>query len=529
MSTPAPGWIVSGADATDGLDLLALRAPTMRIGNALLDGITTITPSVRYFSLVTWITLRYWQSGGEDSRRGYLAFARHLEAAFVLGNLRVAPGTRGLIGSEAFTAPEAMSACALDIQVRALGTNVYRGPAEQLGLLISSTAAAVPHLTESRGLPLAMAVEATVGQTALGRRLSQSPLPSSATMDELTEFGQLFRVNNFPPEEKALLLSAILPPYPATPMERRRLATYGAFLACAAGGQPPDEYRQMLTEAVRRKLALPPLLRPILDGWNLYLVRDVLAVVHEFAFHAAIQVLPRGAVYADQTEILRESFQNTTEIDAALGGLGLIEPGENWQAIPFMELDRRVQVLTSRSERVKQGLRFWDDGLQEPGLILAAKAPGVAPALLPVAYLLVERRVGEGVKACDPTFLALSHEGAARLGLEQGVFPRLERFRAGDISFGQAAAELMAVTVEQHLQTSWGRLADSGNDVSVMLTDGSRWAYRKNFYPGQMDSRLSQVRNWTQQLGLLTAQGLTIEGEDALRGIQAALSTPEPA
>ena len=130
MTMVAPEWIESGANVTDGLDLVALRAPTMRIGNGLLDGITTITPSVRYFSLVSWITYRYWKRGGEDSRSGYLAFARRLEAAIVLGNLIAAPGIRGLIGSEVVPQMEDGGDISLDIQVRALGTNVYRGPSE---------------------------------------------------------------------------------------------------------------------------------------------------------------------------------------------------------------------------------------------------------------------------------------------------------------------------------------------------------------------------------------------------------------
>lgn len=55
MSLPsdilAPSWINSGAVIAGGLDLLGLRLPVQFIGSTLLDGITTITPSVRYIAL----------------------------------------------------------------------------------------------------------------------------------------------------------------------------------------------------------------------------------------------------------------------------------------------------------------------------------------------------------------------------------------------------------------------------------------------------------------------------------------------
>ena len=42
-----PEWVNSGAVITGGLDLLGLRLPVQFIGGTLLDGVTTVTPSVR--------------------------------------------------------------------------------------------------------------------------------------------------------------------------------------------------------------------------------------------------------------------------------------------------------------------------------------------------------------------------------------------------------------------------------------------------------------------------------------------------
>jgi hypothetical protein len=62
----APTWVSSGAVITGGLDLLGLRLPVQFIGGTLLDGVTTVTPSVRYLAFRAWLIRRYGQSGQPD-------------------------------------------------------------------------------------------------------------------------------------------------------------------------------------------------------------------------------------------------------------------------------------------------------------------------------------------------------------------------------------------------------------------------------------------------------------------------------
>lgn len=54
-----PQWVETNASVVQGHDLLGLRNPVQRIGNSLIDGVTSITPSVRYISLCAWITYEY--------------------------------------------------------------------------------------------------------------------------------------------------------------------------------------------------------------------------------------------------------------------------------------------------------------------------------------------------------------------------------------------------------------------------------------------------------------------------------------
>ena len=58
MTLPAPDWISFQADRAEGLDLLGLR-PVQQIGNQRFDGVTTVTPKLRYLSVLAWIIWRY--------------------------------------------------------------------------------------------------------------------------------------------------------------------------------------------------------------------------------------------------------------------------------------------------------------------------------------------------------------------------------------------------------------------------------------------------------------------------------------
>jgi hypothetical protein len=56
--------VESEAKEVSGLDLLGLRAPAEAVANRLMNGVTTVTPAIRYFSVRAWLTLRYLKLGG---------------------------------------------------------------------------------------------------------------------------------------------------------------------------------------------------------------------------------------------------------------------------------------------------------------------------------------------------------------------------------------------------------------------------------------------------------------------------------
>ena len=88
MPQPIPDWVSFDADETEGLDLLGLRAPVQAIGNELFNGVTTVTPKLRYLSLISWIIWRYSQARLPDAWTPFEQFASAQEAAVVIANAR---------------------------------------------------------------------------------------------------------------------------------------------------------------------------------------------------------------------------------------------------------------------------------------------------------------------------------------------------------------------------------------------------------------------------------------------------------
>jgi hypothetical protein len=154
-----PDWINSGAVITGGLDLLGLRLPVQFIGGTLLDGVTTVTPSVRYLAFRAWLIHRYGQTGRADSWQAFTDFAARIESALVLSNLVHAPSLSGLIGSD--EALERLAKGEPRVQISSLvkspASTIYTGPSDQLGIS-KMRDNAVPGLVFERGVPLAQSV-----------------------------------------------------------------------------------------------------------------------------------------------------------------------------------------------------------------------------------------------------------------------------------------------------------------------------------------------------------------------------------
>ena len=146
--------------------------------------------------------------------------------------------------------------------------------------------------------------------------------------------------------------------------------------------------------------------------------------------------------------------------------------------------------------------------------------------LLPIAWYLCRKRAGDLNIEQFPHLELLSRNGAARIGLNQVILPELQKWEESDPSLQEVVGWLIKRSVDQHLRIAWSRMfTDMDRDVSVLLTDGNKWMFRKVFYGGRTDSRIRVAIGWLRQLGLIDKSGATDKGKDALQRGYNALAT----
>ncbi len=530
-SLSAPDWISSGATITGGLDLLGLRLPVQTIGGSLLDGVTTVTPSVRYLALRAWLIYRYGQRGGADSWLKFNDFAARIESALVFGNLLEDQSIGGLIGSDQALERLARRDSHVQIErlVRSPATTIYTGPSDQLGIT-QSRGSALPALVEERGLPLARAVDQRLATTRLIERLILDDNFGATSLDELREVGSNVRIDQIPDDESELLLAAIMPTNPR-PTEWNRIRTYAALLVLATQRKSAPSEVNFFDAACSPGRFGNDLVDEVADGWVTYCVRDAIAVTQEGVLAAVMgEVLAQpggGLTGVDRSVVIEALMERVGEHDSALRDLDLISSGESVADLEFRGLEDRLRSRLFDAG-ARPGVVRWSDRLVEPLLYRRSLKSGAGVlSLAVVAWVMAGLRVGDAVREDRPEYRSLSHQGRRRQGIREVVLPELERFRRENRPLREVAADMAVRTVQQHLQITWSRLqVDLTRDVALLTSEGSKWFARsKSFVAGRTASRIQQAIGWLQQLKLIDASGITADGARVLQRALATLAT----
>ena len=533
-SAPAPEWVELGATPNRGLDLTGLRLPVQAIGNSLLDGITTITPSIRYVSFYSWIALSYLNARRPDNWRSFRSFAEPIETAVAIGNIlrnRQVTGVVGAIGA-ARAVDSAADPAPLTALVEQSAANIYFNPCLQLKFLMAPKIE-VPGLSTERGVPLAEFIGRAVGKTRLGARFSSREVISDATLSDLEEFGEVTYIAGISEQESELLINGLLPVTPKSDEELRRIGTYGCVLGIAdiLGGVPAED--DFFEEAQQVNSRLPQALQGVLNGWFRYLIRDSVAVGHEYLLQELTQALlmvSQSRTGVPSNEVIGALLQDVPTQNDALDAIGLLQPGENAHDLTFSQLYSRIDASTARDRIVDQGLSRWSGPISELALIAAIRSsPAKAFALLPVIWCVAAIRASSWPNPFSNPFDGRGGIGWNSIGVHEVISPTVKKFTDENWRLNRVMAELALRTIEQHLRVSWSRMAvDVGHDVALMTTEGDRWQPRPgekhvtNYRAGRSASRISQVINWLQQLNLIDKTGLTSRGKTAY---QRALST----
>ena len=530
-SLQPPEWIRSGAEITGGLDLLGLCLPVQFIGGTLFHGVTTVTPSVRYLAFRAWLIHRYGQTGQADDLDTFTAFAARIESALVLGNLTQDRAISGLIGAD--QALVRLDAGTSEVQVSSLvkspASTIYTGPSDQLGLS-KTRDNLVPALVDTRGLPLALAVQQRLARIPLLERLVSEPNLTQAALDDLRELGAVVRIDQIPDDERELLLAAIVPTKPL-PKERARVGTYAALLALAAKKKARPTEGDLFDAACSMNRFDEPILDNVAVGWTFYGVRDAIAVTQEAVLAAVmgeIMASPDGGLAGvARKQVVGALMERVEEHDSAMRDLGLLSAAESVTSLSFQDLQRRIEDHVSANSVTSHGVKRWPDKLIEPLLYKRALKSGAgALSLAVVAWVLAAARVEDAVRENNQQSGSLSYQGWRRLGLRDVILPELERFQRENRPLREVAAELAYRTVQQHLQITWSRLqVDLRRDVALLTAEGNQWFSRgKAFAAGRTASRIQQTLGWLGQLKLIDAEGITADGDVVLKRAFAVLA-----
>lgn len=526
-SPPPPSLVVTPWSGSRGQDLLGLRAPAERIANALMDGVTTISPLVRYLSFRSWVIRRYAELGGPNRRADFYGFAGKCEAALVMGHKVAGEPTTFLIGSRE-AGKEVLAGGPLSVRrlTANLAVDAYSGPSQDLSIGIPI--APVPGLSTERGLPLAEAAGQVLDHEPALAQIEVSAEPQPLDREEAAALAAAFPMRAPAGRERDLLVGAVCPPSPR-PGEFGRLAAYCYLLHLAGevGGHAIQE-ADVFRSAILGEDATPPALRGVADGWLRFLVRDLMAAVHERAVAVVLDLLQEShqLTLDIETIVRRLADLDTSSVYGSLG-LPPLDPGR-----PISELVDAVRERCAPG-RERSGLARWPGDLDEASLMdaLAARPGPETLALLPVAWILAFERARPGLGDLALSVDARSGAALGRLGLAEFVAPAVRGWRDSGERIGDVVAALARRSVDQHLSIAWFRMqADPSRNVSLIVSDGSSWTAVRPLGPGRATSRLYQAIYWLEQLGLADDGGTTTDGravlERGLRSLEAGEDRP---
>lgn len=526
-----PGWVDCEAKPNEGLDLLGLRNPVQRIGNAILNGITSITPNIRYLSLRSWIIWRFSQSGLPASWKSFQDFSNRVECAITLGNVLVGDTSTAIVGSD--KAKEILSSRTKELKLERLvksqtAVDIYASSCSDLGISFDSEIG-VAGISKELGLPLAKVVENQVSATAFGSSLKGDPQLAKVPREYLAEFGKAVQLSRISNPEKEPLIAALFSrsPFESPETYQGRIATFGILLSLA------DRYGGDLTEdeffkaCVHPPTYLSPVLTSYLDRWVGYLVRDMIAVVHEFIFSELLQIIEpicgRNGFTTIETA-KRKMLSREKGFKNILRSVGLDIRSNSIGDMPFVEFRKRIDAVLGRVSEYPTGLCRWKKSLlTEQNIInLAMDDYEHTLALAPMAWLIARKRIKTEERSW--IYQALSDEGHSRLGLRQVIVPTLAKWERENYSLRKVWDDLVETTVQQHLRISHDRLRiNQKRDVSCVALSEERLSYKQGMRPGRTLSRIPQAIGWLIQLGLIKEDGLTVRGKAELQRILTSL------
>ncbi|MBC8214239.1 MAG: hypothetical protein H8E71_06350 [Candidatus Marinimicrobia bacterium] len=518
-----PEWIDNDTQLAGGLDLLGLRNVAQSISNYCLNGITTISPQVRYLGIRSWILLMYARCQLPDDYSTFLKFGARLESAVAIGTLLNNPNMTGVVGGtkaseiidkgESLIEPERL--------VQQLALNMYTGPSTDLGVAFHRDSG-ITGLTKERGQLLADAIMEKVKNTHIVKKILATKQVEFYTQEELLELGIILTIDNIPLDEREILLDIVMPKDEGIngwENDIRRIATYTLLLQQAKESKALPTVDNFFDRVINPSHNHKECLDEILDGWLGYLIRDSIAVVHENTLKVIVDELNEVSNKSiSRVNAVNTCLNNVNSIISMLKSVELLGDDEDYEELHISDVINKIGSAINLKDSDSLFQRWSHLRITEQYLIKEIQSNSVGSiALLPVVWILSYFRLNGVIPEDNLLVARLSRGGWGRIGLKEVIFPTIESWKSDNPKFHQVLADLLSRTIDQHVRISWSRMAtDLSKDVSVLKVDGDKIQFRKDFYSGRTASRLKETIGWLKQLKLIDKNGLTNDGEDAL-------------
>lgn len=512
-----PTVVSSKVEETSGQDVLGLRNPAERLALAMLDGVTTISPLIRYLTLRSWVIHRYATLGGVNSREAFMRFASKCEAVMAVSKYRSGSAGGNIVGIK-------KAAASVDVEngvfiaspfTDSTAFNQYGGPSSDLGLSLPITP--INQLTQERGLPLAIAVEDLLTNSTVLGKVDVTSERQEFALSDADYLADVFTLEVPTELDRELLLNTVLPAFPSD-SELPRMATYGLLMHLANRGINEFDASGVLNAiSLMPREQITEVLKPAQVGWMRFLVRDMIVVAHEHAAAGVLDILSQHGGSLSRDELYRQVTEEICSTDLEEDLYSGIEPD-----MPFSQMMHTLRSACIPNGK-DRGLSFWEHPISESNLIsyLETKKPtGQRLLVLPIcwglALLRTEPGVGSGVSLDK-----LSGASRARYGIDAVVSPRIQKWKSSGQSVKEIAAEMALDSLDQHVRTAWIRFQrDPNYRLSARVErDGDSYRYINSIDPGRSSSRLRQAIMWLEQLGLIKDSMLTGEGHDELQKI----------
>ncbi len=514
-----PQWLEKIPDKTRGIDIMGLRNPSQSIGNIFLSGITTVTPTIRYLSYRAWMVWIYAQWEQPKSEKSYNSFVRRVETAFALSNLSIDRDMPGIIGSRKGKSilDKGKNEVELVDLVGQKAYAIYTNASQQLGISREGSLF-IPTLFEERGETLAINFDKIISGTKFYKKLKRDPKLNELSISDLEELGNIIRVDSIPSSEINILLQCLMPenPIEGHVNECYRIATYSILLTIAKRRKKVPTQEDFFEFVVSTKTNANRLLEYVRNGWLMYAIRDMLAVVYEKQFkfiHGIVDSDPNGV---DENVLVRKILSTTDENIEILKDLGVINSSTAFDQLTFNTLKKKLDSRLHSNE-YSENIRRWNIDLNEITIIDKAKDYDNVSILILIAWLIIYNRIEYFITKSQSSELAsLLSRVQGHMSFVDSILPAINKYLENNTPINEVLEYVIHSTIEQHFRIAWDRFAIDSYNVAMIYRENNTLRHRLDFIPGQTQSRLKQAIGWLEQLGLVNKYGITPKGEKIL-------------